>query len=196
MDLLKKHSAEPVKHEEDLTDQVLDWAKDRTEALEGSGTPSEVERAQEKEEDLTDQEPHRAPDEAEAPEEDSEADEPTASEEGPEGLTDRVLEWAREKAEAFEESSDEVEMEPSQKTKAQAPPRVIVFAMHEDSDKSGEAHLFNNLEAAGRFVETLVGGGLDQKRLTVFNCTQLDMVLTYRPVVEFKTGEGEEESAV
>ena len=126
MDLQKKRSPEPVE-EEDLTAQVLDWARDRTEALEGNSVPSEAKPSQEK------------------------------------------------------------------KTKTKAPPSVIVVALHEGADNSGEAHLFEDLQAAGRFVETLVEDGLDQQRLSVLNCTQVNVHLTYRAVVHLKASEEQEE---
>ena len=131
MDLRKNQSAEPVEEKNDLTDQVLHWARDRTEALEGNGALSEAKPSQ----------------------------------------------------------------ETTPKTRTKASPRVIVVALHEDTDICGEAHLFEDLQAAGRFVETLVENGLDQQRLTVFNCTQVNVHLTYRAVVHLKASEAEEEPA-
>ena len=125
MDLHKNQSAEPVQEEDDLTAQVLDWARDRTEALEGCSETSEAK---------------------------------------PSGET-------------------------LQETKAGVSPSVIVVALHEGRDNCGEAHLFEDLQCAGRFVETLVEDGLDQGRLTVFNCTQLNVQLTYRAVVHLKASE-------
>jgi hypothetical protein len=133
VDLQKKQSAEAVEGNQDLTAQVLDWARDRTEALEGNGAPSEEKPSQE----------GKRP----------------------------------------------------QETKTKAPPKVIVVALHEGADNSGEAHLFEDFQAAGRFVETLVEDGLDQQRLTVFNCTQVNVHLTYRAVVQLKASEAEEEPA-
>lgn len=137
MDLQKKQSAEAVEGKQDLTAQMLDWARDRTEALEGDGGPSE----------------------------------PKPSEE-----TNRLDEG-----------------KPSQETKTKAPPRVVVIALDESSDNRGEAHLFEDLESAGRFVETLVEGGLDEHRLAVFNCTQINVHLTYRAVVHLRESEAQEE---
>jgi hypothetical protein len=111
-------------------------------------------------------------------------------------LTAQVLHWARDRTEAFEESSAVTELKPAQEPKPKASPRVIVIALHEGTDNCGEAHLFEELEAARRFVETIVEGGLDQQRLTVFNCTQLNVHLTYRPVVYFKASGEQEEPAV
>ncbi len=129
MDLRKNQSAEPVQEKDDLTAQVLDWARDRTEALEGCSETSEAK---------------------------------------PSGET-------------------------PQETKTGVSPSVIVVALHEGRDNCGEAHLFEDLQCAGRFVETLVEDGLDQGRLTVFNCTQLNVHLTYRAVVHLKAGEAKEE---
>jgi hypothetical protein len=125
VDLRKNQSAEPVQEKDDLTAQVLDWARDRTEALEGCSETSEAK---------------------------------------PSGET-------------------------LQETKAGVSPSVIVVALHEGRDNCGEAHLFEDLQCAGRFVETLVEDGLDQGRLTVFNCTQLNVQLTYRAVVHLKASE-------
>jgi hypothetical protein len=131
VDLRKNQSAEPVQQKEDLTAQVLDWARDRTEALEGSGETSEA----------------------------------RPSREG------------------------------TRKPKEGVSPSVIVVALREDKDNCGEAHLFDDLQAAGHFVETLVEDGLDQQRLTVFNCTQLNIHLTYRAVVHLKASDEPEEPA-
>ena len=149
MDLQKKQSAEAVEGKQDLTAQVLDWARDRTEALEGDGGPSE----------------------------------PKPSEE-----TNRSEEGKRS-----QETNRLEEGKPSQETKTKAPPRVVVIALDESSDNRGQAHLFEDLESAGRFVETLVEGGLDQHRLAVFNCTQINVHLTYRAVVHLRESEAQEE---
>ncbi len=133
MDLRKNQSAEPVQEKDDLTAQVLDWARDRTEALEGCSETSEA------------------------------------------------------------KPSGETPQKTSQETKTGVSPSVIVVAFHEGRDNCGEAHLFEDLQCAGRFVETLVEDGLDQGRLTVFNCTQLNVHLTYRAVVHLKAGEAKEE---
>jgi hypothetical protein len=132
VDAHKNHSPEPVEGKDDLTAQVLDWARDRTEALEGNSAPSEAKPSQETE----------------------------------------------------------------TKTKTKASPRAIVVALHESADDRGEAHLFEDLQAAGRFVETLVENGLDHQRLTVFNCTRVNVQLTYRAVVHLKASEEQEEPAV
>jgi len=117
--------------------------------------------------------------------------------EGKKDLTAQVLHWARDRTEAFEGGSAVTEVKASQEseteTKPRASPRVIVVALHEGADDRGEAHLFEDLQAAGHFVETLVEGGLDQQRLTVFNCTQLNVHLTYRPIVHLKTSEAPDE---
>jgi len=112
-------------------------------------------------------------------------------------LTAQVLDWARDRTEALEGCSETSEAKPSgetpQETKAGVSPSVIVVALHEGRDNCGEAHLFEDLQCAGRFVETLVEDGLDQGRLTVFNCTQLNVHLTYRAVVHLKASEAKEE---
>jgi hypothetical protein len=133
VDLRKNQSAEPVQQKDDLTAQVLHWARDRTEALEGSGETSDV------------------------------------------------------------KPSQEATQEAAQETEVEASPKVIVVALREGTDNCGEAHLFDDLQAAGRFVETLVEDGLDQQRLTVLNCTQLNVHLTYRAVVHLKASEAKEE---
>ena len=161
MDLLKNYSSELARGSEDLTDRVLDWARDRTEALEGSGAASQVKPSQE----------------------------------GKEGVTDRVLDWAPDGTEALEESGAASQVKPSQEMKPEPSPRVIVVALHEGADACGEAHLFEDLQAAGRFIETLVEGGLDHQRLSVFNCARLNVHLTYRPVVHLKASEAQEEPA-
>jgi hypothetical protein len=136
VDLRKNQSTEPVQEKNDLTAQVLDWARDRTEALEGGNETSEVKPSP--------------------------------------------------------ETTQETLQENPQETKKGVSPSVIVVALHEGKDNCGEAHLFEDLQTAGRFVETLVEDGLDQERLTVFNCTQLNVQLTYRAVVHLKTTEAKE----
>jgi hypothetical protein len=137
VDQRKDQSTEPVQEKNDLTAQVLDWARDRTEALEGGNETSEVKPSQ--------------------------------------------------------ETTQETPQETTERAKAGVSPSVIVVALHEGRDNCGEAHLFDDLQAAGRFVETLVEDGLDQQRLTVFNCTQLNVHLTYRAVVHLKASEAKEE---
>ena len=136
MDLQKYQSLEPVEGKKDLTAQVLHWARDRTEAFEGSSAATEVKPVQ------------------------------------------------------------ETEMKAETETKPKASPRVIVVALNEGADNCGEAHFFEDVQAAGHFVETLVEEGLDQQRLTVFNGTQLNVHLTYRAIVHLKTTEALEEPAV
>jgi hypothetical protein len=148
VDLQKKHSAEAVEGEQDLTAKVLDWARGRTEALEGDGATSEAKPSQEVN--------------------------------------------PSQEAEPSQEANPSEEPKPETKVS----PKVIVVALHETTDSSGEAHLFEDPQAAGRFVETLLENGLDQKRLIVFNCTQLNVHLTYRAVVHLKASEGQEEPEV
>jgi hypothetical protein len=111
-------------------------------------------------------------------------------------LTAQMLDWARDRTEALEANGTATEVKPSQETKPKVSPRVVVVALHESAGDCGEAHLFENLQAAGHFVQTLVEGGLGQERLNVFNCTQVNIHLTYRPVVHLKASEAEEEPAV
>jgi len=110
-------------------------------------------------------------------------------------LTAQVLDWARDRTEALEGNGAASEAKASKETKKELSPRVIVVALQEGTDDCGEAHLFEDPQAAGRFIETLVENGLDQQRLTVFNCTQLNVQLTYRAVVHLKANEAEEEPA-
>jgi hypothetical protein len=151
VDLQKKQSAEAVEGKQDLTAQVLDWARDRTEALEGDGPTSEAKPSQETK--------------------------------------------PSKEAEPSQEAEPSKEAKPSEEPKPETKvsPKVIVVALHESTDSSGEAHLFEDLQAAGRFIEALLESGLDQKRLIVFNCTQLNVQLTYRAVVHLKASEGQEE---
>jgi hypothetical protein len=144
VDLQKKQSAEAVEGKQDLTAQVLDWARDRTEALEGDGPTSEAKPSQETK--------------------------------------------PSKEAEPSQEAKPSEEPKPETKVS----PKVIVVALHESTDSSGEAHLFEDFQAAGRFMEALLENGLDQKRLIVFNCTQLNVHLTYRAVVHLKASEGQE----
>jgi len=143
VDLQKKQSAEALEGKQDLTAQVLDWARDRTEALEGNGALSEAKPSQE--------------------------------------------------GKRSQEAKPSQEGKRSQETKTKAPPRVVVIALDESADNRGEAHLFEDLESAGRFVETLVEDGLNEHRLAVFNCTQVNVRLTYRAVVQLRESEAQED---
>jgi len=135
----KKQSAEAVEGKQDLTARVLDWARDRTEAFEGSVAPSEVKPSQE--------------------------------------------------TKPFQEPKT------SEETKTKALPRVAVIALDEGADNRGEVHLFEDLQSAGRFVEALLEDGLDERRLAVFNCTQVSVHLSYRAVVHLKESEAQEDPA-
>jgi len=146
VDQRKNQSTEPVQEKNDLTAQVLDWARDRTEALEGFGEASDLEPSQETPQETPQERPKETP------------------------------------------------KEPPQESKTETSSRVVVVALHEATDNCGEAHLFEDFQAAGHFVETLVEDGLDQQRLSVFNCTQLNVHLTYRAVVHLKTTEEQEAS--
>jgi hypothetical protein len=53
----------------------------------------------------------------------------------------------------------------------------------------GEVHLFDDTASAASFVASLVEGGLDQERITVFNGRPMGIAVTYRPVVEIKKEE-------
>jgi hypothetical protein len=150
VDQHKNQSTEFVQEKKDLTAQVLDWARDRTEALEGFSEASDVNHPQ------------------------------VMPQETPE--------------ETPKETSKETPQETPQETKTETSSRVVVVALHENTSDCGEAHLFEDLQAAGHFVETLVEDGLDQQRLSVFNCTQLSVHLTYRAVVHLKATEEQEAS--
>jgi hypothetical protein len=127
--------------------------------------------------------------------------------EGKQDLTARVLDWARDRTEAFEggitpgeakpseEEHPSQEPKPSEETKTKAWPRVAVIALDEGADNRGEVHLFEDLQSAGRFVETLLEEGLDERRLAVFNCTQVSVHLSYRAVVHLKESEAQEDPA-
>ena len=115
--------------------------------------------------------------------------------EGKDDLTAQVLDWARDRTEALDGNGAVSEAKSTQEAKGELLPKAIVVALQEGTDDRGEAHLFESLQAAGRFVETLVENGLEQERLTVFNCTQLNIQLSYRAVVHLKANEGQEEPA-
>jgi hypothetical protein len=151
VDLQKKQSAEAVEGNQDLTARVLDWARDRTEALEGSIPPTEPKPSRE--------------------------------------------EKASEEAEASEEAKASQEPKPSEEPKTKASPRVAVIALDEDTENRGEVHLFEDLQSASRHVETLLEDGLDEHRLAVFNCTQVNVHLSYRAVVHLNDSEAHEDPA-
>jgi hypothetical protein len=196
VDLHKNQSTEPVQEKDDLTAQVLHWARDRTEALEESSAASELKSPQEASQEMSVEVP---------PELNLRKNQDTEPVKEKNDLTAQVLDWARDRTEALEGGNETSAVKPYPETTQETPqkepqernpgvsPSVIVVALHEGKDNCGEAHLFEDLQTAGRFVETLVEDGLDQQRLTVFNCTQLNVHLTYRAVVHLKASEAQEE---
>jgi hypothetical protein len=107
-------------------------------------------------------------------------------------LTDQMLQWARERI-ATERSAPT----PAGEVVASADPAprgracVIVIATREGIADWGEAHLFDDAQSAASFVSTLVEGGVDQERITVFHGRPMAVSVTYRPVVEIKKEEEE-----
>ncbi|MDP2948940.1 MAG: hypothetical protein Q8P22_05320 [Chloroflexota bacterium] len=110
------------------------------------------------------------------------------------GLTAQMLEWARERV-GQERGTTPAVRQTSEGTKAKARGNVIVVALHEGTDDWGEAHLFEDVQAAGRFVQALLEGGVDEGRLTVFSTAPIGVVVSYRPVVELKRPEKEADAA-
>jgi len=110
------------------------------------------------------------------------------------GLTAQMLEWARERV-GQERGTTPAVRQTSEGAKAKARGNVIVVALHEGTDDWGEAHLFEDVQAAGRFVQALLEGGLDQGRLAVFGTTPIGVVVSYRPVVQLKGPEKEADAA-
>lgn len=109
-------------------------------------------------------------------------------------LTAQVLEWARGRA-ALDRSASPREGKPPGEGKGTLWARVAVITLQGNSTDRGEAHLFEDLQAAGRFVETLVENGVDQERVIALNCTPLTVSITYHPVVHLKPGGEKEELA-
>jgi len=109
-------------------------------------------------------------------------------------LTDQMLQWARDRM-ATERAAPAPT--PVGEVVASADPtprghlRLIVVAAHEGMSDWGEAHLFDDPQSAASFVASLVEGGVDQERITVFNGRPMTITVTYRPVVEIKKEEEE-----
>jgi hypothetical protein len=114
-------------------------------------------------------------------------------------LTDQMLQWARERMATERTASPpptpDGEVIASADPTPRGRPRLIVVAAHEGMTDWGEAHLFDDPQSAASFVASLVEGGLDQERITVFNGRPMAITVTYRPVVEIKKEEEEEEVA-
>jgi hypothetical protein len=111
-------------------------------------------------------------------------------------LTDQMLQWARDRMSTERAAPTTI---PTGEVVASADPtprgraRLIVVAAHEGMTDWGEAHLFDDPQSAASFVASLVEGGVDQERITVFNGRPMAVTVTYRPVVEIKKKEEEEE---
>jgi len=106
-------------------------------------------------------------------------------------LTDQMLQWARDRI-ATERSApipDGESVVASADPAPHARPCLIVIATREGIADWGEAHLFDDLQSAASFVASLVEGGVDQERITVFNSRPMTVSVTYRPVVEIKREE-------
>jgi len=107
-------------------------------------------------------------------------------------LTDQMLQWARERM-ASERPAPAPAPVGEVVASADPTPRgracLIVIATREGIADWGEAHLFDDLQSAASFVASLVEGGVDQERITVFNSRPMTVSVTYRPVVEIKREE-------
>ena len=108
------------------------------------------------------------------------------------GLTAQMLEWARERV-GQERGPTPAVRQSSEGAKARG--NVIVVALHDGTDDWGEAHLFDDVQGAGQFVQALLEGGVDEGRLTVFSTTPIGVVVSYRPVVKLKGPEQEADVA-
>jgi hypothetical protein len=109
-------------------------------------------------------------------------------------LTDQMLQWARDRMaseRAAPAPSPEEEVVASADPVPRGQPRVIVVAAHEGMADWGEAHLFEDIQSAASFVASLVEGGVDKERITVFNGRPMTIAVTYRPVVEIRKEEEE-----
>jgi len=109
-------------------------------------------------------------------------------------LTDQMLQWARERMateRAAPASTPTGEVVASADPAPRGRPRVIVVAAHEGMADWGEAHLFEDAQSAASFVASLVEGGVDQERITVYNGRPMAVAVTYRPVVEIRKEEEE-----
>lgn len=107
-------------------------------------------------------------------------------------LTDQMLQWARERMATERSASTPAgEMVASTDPAPRGRPCLIVIATREGMADWGEAHLFDDAQSAASFVASLVEGGVDQERITVFNGRPMSVTVTYRPVVEIKKEEEE-----
>ena len=61
--------------------------------------------------------------------------------------------------------------------------RILVLALHEDTNEWGQAHLLSDGEEARRLIEALIDDGLDSSRITVFWGMPVAVKVAYRPVV-------------
>ena len=105
-------------------------------------------------------------------------------------LTDQMLQWARERITTERSAPTPAgEVVASADPAPHARPCLIVIATREGIADWGEAHLFDDLQSAASFVASLVEGGVDQERITVFNGRPMTVNVTYRPVVEIKKEE-------
>ena len=108
------------------------------------------------------------------------------------GLTAQMLEWARERVGQERDPTPAVRQS-SEGAKARG--NVIVVALHEGTGDWGEAHLFDDIQGAGQFVQALLEGGVDEGRLTVFSTTPIGVLVSYRPVVKLEGPEQEADVA-
>jgi hypothetical protein len=132
-------------------------------------------------------------------------------------LTDELLEWARAKRTAVSETTPdrmgppqgtefEPELDPPDSesmpsgvetaapVKSKQQPKVLVLALDESAADGTRAHLFDDIQGARQFVETVVETGLNPDRIIIFRCTPMDFNVTCRVVVTI--GEPEQQPAV
>ena len=107
-------------------------------------------------------------------------------------LTDKMLQWAHDRmsSERPAPAADPIgEVVASADPTPRGRARLIVVATHEGMTDWGETHLFDDPQSAASFVASLVEGGVDQKRIVVFNGRPMNVAVTYRPVVEISKEE-------
>jgi hypothetical protein len=100
----------------------------------------------------------------------------------PEGedLTDELMEWARATRAAYPETMPGV-VETAAPINAKQQPKILVVALDESAARRVRVHLFDDTQAASRFIETLLEIGLNPDRIIVFQATPIHT--TYRLVV-------------
>jgi len=104
----------------------------------------------------------------------------------------RLPDWARERADGQWYGAPATERS-SHEAKPEAPTKLIVVVPDESEDDWAKARVLDNSGQATALVETLLEDGLAPERLSIFSATKMAVNVAYRPLVELKESQTQED---